>query len=99
MKNIHVGNLEFKSTEQELQSAFAVYGHVAKVTIVTDKGSGQPRGFAFIEMTDDAEAGKAIAGLNGSSLGGRAIVVSEAHPKREGESSGRRDGQGGSGRY
>jgi len=90
MKNLHVGNLEFKSSEQELQSAFAVYGQVAKVTIVTDKGTGQPRGFAFVEMPDDAEAGKAIAGLNGSTLGGRAIIVSEAHPKREGGSSGRR---------
>ena len=99
MKNIYVGNLQFQSTEQELQSAFAVYGQVAKVTIVTDKGSGQPRGFAFVEMTDDAEAGKAIAGLNGTSMGGRTITVNEAHPKREGGSSGQRDGRGGSGRY
>ena len=98
MKNFHVGNLEFKSTEQDLQAAFAVYGQVAKVTIVTDKGSGQPRGFAFVEMPDDAEAGKAIAGLNGSSLGGRAIKVSEAHAKREDASSGH-NGRGRSAKY
>lgn len=98
MKNIYVGNLQFQSTEQELQAAFAVYGQVAKVNIVTDKGSGQPRGFAFVEMPDDAEAGKAIAGLNGSSMGGRTITVNEAHPKREGGGSGRKPGTGGPGR-
>ena len=99
MKNIYVGNLQFQSTEQELQSAFAVYGQVSKVTMVTDRDSGQPRGFAFVEMNDDAEAAKAIAALHGSSMGGRAITVSEARPKREGGSSGRRDGRGGFGKH
>lgn len=99
MKNIYVGNLQFQSTEQELQTAFAVYGQVAKVTIVTDKDSGQPRGFAFVEMSEDGDAVKAIAGLNGTSMGGRTITVSEARPKREGGSSGRKFGRGGSGRY
>jgi cold-inducible RNA-binding protein len=96
MKNLYVGNLQFQSTEQELQAAFATYGQVSKVTMVTDRDTGQPRGFAFVEMNDDAEAAKAIAGLDGSSLGGRAIKVNEAHPKTPGGSS---RGGGGSRRY
>jgi cold-inducible RNA-binding protein len=102
MKNIYVGNLDFQTTEEELRTAFAAYGQVDKVSIVTDRDTGQRRGFGFVEMTNNAEADKAIAGLNGSMLGSRALSVNEARPKREGGSGGRgaqRGGRGGSGRY
>jgi len=83
MKNIFVGNMDFGITEEQLRGAFATYGQVDKVTIVTDRDSGQPRGFAFVEMANDAEAQQAIAGLNGSQLGGRNLNVNEARPKVE----------------
>jgi RNA recognition motif-containing protein len=83
MKNIFVGNLDFRCTEAELRTKFEVYGQVDKVTIVRDRDSGQPRGFAFVEMTNDAEVEKAIAGLNGSLMEGRTLNVNEAHPKRK----------------
>lgn len=91
MKNIFVGNMDFGVTEEQLRGAFATYGQVDKVTIVTDRDSGQPRGFAFVEMANDGEAEKAIAGLNGSQLGGRNLNVNEARPKVE------RSGGGGGG--
>ena len=84
MTNIFVGNLSFKTTQDELQAAFANYGSVERVNIVTDRGTGQPRGFAFVEMTDGNEAEKAIAQLNGSDLNGRALNVNEARPKPQG---------------
>jgi len=104
MKNIFVGNLSFGATEQDLRSLFEAYGAVERVNLVTDRDSGQPRGFAFVEMTNDAEAEKAIAGLNGTDLGGRAINVNEARPKperggfRPGGGGGQRRGGGGGGR-
>ena len=88
MKNIYVGNLDFQSTEEELRSAFAAYGQVDRVSIVTDRDTGARRGFGFVEMANDAEGDKAIAGLNGAELGARAINVNEARPKREGSSFG-----------
>jgi RNA recognition motif-containing protein len=96
MKNIYVGNLDFQSTEDELRNAFGVYGQVNKVTIVTDRDTGQKRGFAFVEMANDSEGEKAIAGLNGATLGGRALMVNEARPKREhaGFGGGRGGGRG-----
>jgi cold-inducible RNA-binding protein len=97
MKNIYVGNLDFNSTEDELRLAFEAFGHVNKVTVVTDRDTGQKRGFAFVEMADDAEGAKAIAGLNGATLGGRPLMVNEARPKRE--SSGSGGHRGGRGRY
>jgi RNA recognition motif-containing protein len=66
MKNIYVGNLDPRCTEVELRTKFEVYGKVDKAEIMRDRDSGQPRGFAFVEMTVDAEGEKAIAGLNGS---------------------------------
>jgi len=105
MKNIFVGNLSFGATEQDLRSLFEAYGAVERVNLVTDRDSGQPRGFAFVEMTNDAEAEKAIAGLNGTDLGGRAINVNEARPKperggfRPGGGGQRRGGGGGRSRY
>ena len=101
MKNIFVGNLSFGTTEQDIRSLFEAHGSVDRVNVVTDRDSGQPRGFAFVEMTNDAEGEKAIAALNGSSLGGRNLNVNEARPKVErgsgGGFGGHRGGGGGSG--
>lgn len=95
MKNIYVGNLDFRTTEGELRTAFEVYGQVDKVNTVTDRDTGQKRGFAFVEMSNDAEGVKAIAGLNGSLLEGRTLKVDEASPKRERPSGGGRGQTGG----
>jgi cold-inducible RNA-binding protein len=94
MKNIFVGNLSFGATDEAVRSLFATHGTVERVNIVTDRDTGQPRGFGFVEMTDDAEAGRAIAALNGKDLDGRALNVNEAHPKPAG-GGGRRSGGGG----
>jgi RNA recognition motif-containing protein len=91
MKNIFVGNLSFGSTEQDIRALFETYGTVDRVSIVTDRDSGQPRGFGFVEMPNDAEGDKAIAGVNGHEVGGRALNVNEARPKGAG---GGRDGGG-----
>jgi len=98
MTNIFVGNLSFQTTQDELQAAFAAYGSVERVSIVTDRDSGQPRGFAFVEMTDRSAAETAIARLNGSDLNGRALNVNEARPKVQGGGSGGYGNRGGSGR-
>jgi RNA recognition motif-containing protein len=81
MKNIYVGNLTFQTSEDELRSLFEQYGQVDKVSIVTDKFSGQSRGFGFVEMTNDEEGGRAIEALNGQSFGGRNLTVNEARPR------------------
>lgn len=96
MKNIYVGNLTFDATEDQVRSLFEPYGAVDKVSIITDRDTGQPRGFAFVEMTDDESAGKAMEALNGTNLGGRNLTVNEARPKAD--RGGRRDGGGGGGR-
>jgi len=81
MKNIYVGNLDYNVTEQDLRAAFEAYGQVDNVTIMRDRDTGQPRGFAFVEMANDEEAQKAITGTNGTQLGARAVNVNEARPK------------------
>jgi cold-inducible RNA-binding protein len=81
MTNIFVGNLSFKTTQDELQAAFAPYGSIDRVRIITDRDTGQSRGFAFVEMADRGDAESAIAKLNGADLNGRAMNVNEAHPK------------------
>jgi cold-inducible RNA-binding protein len=86
MTKVYVGNLNFKTTQDELQEMFANYGSVERVNIVTDRDSGQPRGFAFVEMTDRSAAETAIAQLNGADLNGRAMNVNEARPKLQGGS-------------
>ena len=83
MKNLYVGNFSFSTTEPELRAVFERYGAVQNVNLVQDQYTGKPRGFAFIEMTDDAEATAAITAVNGLELGGRALVVNEARPKTE----------------
>jgi RNA recognition motif-containing protein len=94
MKNIFVGNLDFSATESSLRSLFEPYGNVERVNLVTDRDTGRSRGFAFVEMTDSAEADRAIAALNGTELDGRALNVNEARPKPQG---GGRGGFGGGG--
>ena len=103
MKNIFVGNLSFSTTEQDIRSLFEAYGTVDRVNIVTDRDSGQPRGFAFVEMANDAEGNNAIAVINGQEVGGRALNVNEARPKTSGGGGGggggrARSGGGGGGR-
>jgi cold-inducible RNA-binding protein len=99
MTNIFVGNLSFQTTQDELQAAFAQYGAVERVNIVTDRDTGQPRGFAFVEMTDRSAAETAISQLNGADLNGRAMNVNEARPKPQGGGGyGRGGGGGGRGR-
>ena len=89
---IFVGNLDFKVTENDLQDAFAAYGTVVEANLVTDRTTGRPRGFAFVTMSSPEEAQKAIDGLNGKELGGRALSVNIARPREE------RSGGGGGGR-
>ena len=88
MRNIFVGNLSFSVTEQTLRSLFEAYGAVGRVNLVTDRDSGQPRGFAFVEMTNNAEAEKAIGALNGREVEGRTLNVNEARPKEDRSSRG-----------
>jgi len=96
--NIFVGNLSFQTTQDELHSTFAQYGNVERVNIVTDRDTGQPRGFAFVEMPDQREAENAISQLNGMELNGRALNVNEARPKPAGGGfGGGRGGRGGGG--
>jgi cold-inducible RNA-binding protein len=93
MKNIYVGNLSFGATEDSVRSLFETHGTVGRVNIVTDRDTGQPRGFGFVEMSNDGEGDKAIASLNGVELDGRALSVNEARPKTE------RSGGGGGGGF
>jgi cold-inducible RNA-binding protein len=88
MTNIFVGNLSYQTTQEELQSLFGQYGNVERVHIVTDRDSGQPRGFAFVEMTEKRDAENAIAQLNGAEIKGRALNVNEARPKPQGGGGG-----------
>jgi|SRR5271155_2636818 cold-inducible RNA-binding protein len=83
MKNLFVGNLSFQTTEGDLRNMFATFGQVSRVHIATDRETGQARGFAFVEMANDAEATKAMTDLNGKEVNGRALRVNEATPRPE----------------
>src|SRR5437870_11424911 len=100
MKKLFVGNIPHSTTEAELRTLFEPHGAIEQVSIVTDRDTGRSRGFAFVEMTDSAEAEKAIAALNGQELGGRALNINEARPKtdRGGPPRGGRPGGGSGGR-
>jgi len=93
MKNLFVGNMSFQTTETDLRALFEPFGQISRVHIATDRETGRARGFAFVEMPNDAEAAKAIAGLDGKEVGGRNLKVNEARPKSA--SSGPRGGGGG----
>jgi cold-inducible RNA-binding protein len=95
MKNIFVGNLSFTATEDSVRSLFEEYGTVERVSIVTDRDTGQARGFGFVEMSGDAEAERAISGLSGRELNGRALTINEARPKAERSGGGGGYGRGG----
>jgi len=84
VKNIFVGNLDFGVTESTLRGLFEPYGSVERVNVVTDRDTGRSRGFAFVEMTDSAEADRAITALNGANLEGRGLNINEARPKPQG---------------
>ena len=97
-KRIYVGGLPFKTTEEEMNTLFSGYGAVTSAKLITDKYSGQSRGFGFVEMPNDEEANAAMEKLNGSDFGGRKLTVNEARPMearpRSGGFGGGRDGGG-----
>lgn len=95
---IYVGNLSYNTTEDQLRQAFAGYGEVTDTNVITDRETGRPRGFAFVEMADRDAATAAINGLNGQEFDGRTLTVSEARPRPEGGGGDRRRGGGGGGR-
>jgi cold-inducible RNA-binding protein len=99
MKNVYVGNLPHSATESDLRNLFAAHGEVESISIITDRDTGQARGFGFVQMKDSGEAEKAIAALNGTQFGGRALKINEAKPKtdRPRSGSGQRFGGGGGG--
>ncbi|MDD3731255.1 MAG: RNA-binding protein [candidate division Zixibacteria bacterium] len=90
--NIYIGNLSHNATDEQLREAFENYGEVSSVNIIKDKYTGDPRGFAFVEMPNQDEAKAAIEGLNGQDLNGRTLNVNEARPRTE------RSDRGGGGR-
>jgi len=79
--NIFVGNLAFGSTDQDIRQLFEPYGTVDKINIITDRDTGQSRGFGFVEMPDSTAAKTALQGLQGKELGGRTLTVNEAKPR------------------
>lgn len=95
---IYVGNLPFSSSETDVRELFAEHGQVSDVAIITDRDTGQPRGFGFVEMPSDSEASNAITKLNGFDMGGRQLNVNEAKPREDrGGGGGGRGGYGGGG--
>ena len=88
MKSLFVGNMNFQTTESDLRALFAPFGQVTRVHMAMDRETGRARGFAFVEMPNDDEAAKAIAGLDGKETGGRNLKVNEARPKTSGKGSG-----------
>jgi cold-inducible RNA-binding protein len=83
MKSLFVGNMSFRTTEADLTALFQPFGQIGRIHIVTDRETGRARGFAFVEMPNDAEAAKAIADLDGKEFGGRNLKVNEAQPKAD----------------
>jgi RNA recognition motif-containing protein len=95
---LYVGNMSFDSNEAELRKAFEAFGTVDSVTIIMDRDTGRPKGFGFVEMSNEAEAKKAIEGLNGKDFMGRTLNVNEARPRTDGPRGGGPRG-GGSGGF
>jgi RNA recognition motif-containing protein len=96
-RRLYVGNLSFNTTELDLRDAFGQAGTVAEAKVMTDRETGRPRGFAFVEMSSEEEAQNAIAQFNGRELDGRTIKVNEAEDRTGGGGGGRRGGGGGGG--
>ena len=86
--NLYVGNLNWQTTEADLQAAFEAFGQVTSVTIIKDKYTGQSRGFGFVEMADDSEGQAAIDGLNGKELDGRTLRIDRARPRDDSKDRG-----------
>ncbi len=97
MKRLYVGNLVYNANEEDIRNAFAPYGEVTSVHVVMDRETGRSRGFAFVEMEDNAGADQAIEALNGCDFGGRDLVVNEARPRPERTGGGGGGGFGGGG--
>jgi len=97
VKNIFVGNLNYSATEDEVRQMFEQFGTVDRVSLITDRDTGRPRGFGFVEMPNDEEGDRAIEELNGVDMGGRALNINEARP-RQGGGGGGFGGGGGGGR-
>ncbi len=97
MLNIYVGNLPFSATESEIEALFGEYGQVERVSLISDRETGRPRGFGFVEMVDAQEGRNAIENVNGVELGGRTLTVNEARPREPRGGGG--GGGGGGGRY
>jgi len=101
-QKLYVGSLPYKTNEEELHQLFGQYGTVTSAKVVTDRVTGQSKGFGFVEMASEEEAQKAIEGLNGTQLGGRNLVVSVARPpepRQEGGGFGGRRNEGREGRF
>jgi RNA recognition motif-containing protein len=94
---IYVGNLSFNTSESQLRDLFAAHGNVTSASLVMDRDTGRPRGFGFVEMSNDSEAQAAMAALNGKPLDGRDLTVNEAKPREGGGGGGGRGGFGGGG--
>ena len=94
-KRIYVGGLPFSTTEAEMNALFATYGAVTSAKLITDRESGQSRGFGFVEMANDAEATTAMEKLNGTDFGGRKLTINEARPMEARTGGGDRGGRGG----
>jgi len=90
-KNIYIGNLSYDTTQDQLQSLFEAHGEVTSVNVITDRDTGRPRGFAFVEMATEQASSAAIAALNGQEVDGRALTVNEAKPRAP-RGGGRYDG-------
>lgn len=88
--NIYVGNLPYSTTEDDLREAFAAFGEITSVNLITDKFTGQSKGFGFVEMADNSSADAAIKGLNETAMGGRNMKVNQAKPRGERPSRGPR---------
>ena len=98
--NIYVGNMSYSTSEDELRRVFEEHGNVDSANVITDRDTGRPKGFGFVEMPDKTEAEAAIEALNGKELDGRTLTVNEARPRAErggggGGGGGRRGGGGG----
>jgi len=94
---LYVGNLSYQTTDQQLHDLFSEAGNVSSAQVVTDRYTGQARGFGFVEMASEDEAQQAIAAINGRNVDGRALVVNESRPREGGGGGGSRGGSGGGG--
>jgi RNA recognition motif-containing protein len=97
LKNIFVGNLNYTATEDEIRGLFDQFGTVDRVSLITDRDTGRPRGFGFVEMPNDDEGDRAVEELNGVMLGGRALNINEARPRQPRGDFGGGGGGGGGG--